>query len=49
MSLFDKLVEQVVAQNTDYPVLRTVIEKELLHQDILRVMSEGGYLKNLTE
>lgn len=48
MSLFDKLVEQVIAQNTDYPVLRTVIEKELLHQDILRVMSEGGYLKNLT-
>jgi hypothetical protein len=32
MSLFDKLVEQVIAQNTDYPVLRTVIEKELLHK-----------------
>lgn len=48
MNCFDKLVEQVIAQNTDYPVLRTVIEKELLHQDILRVMSEGGYLKNLT-
>lgn len=48
MNLFDNLVEQVVSQNTEYPVLRNVIEKELLHQDILRVMSEAGYLKNLT-
>lgn len=48
MNCFDRLVEQVVAQNAEYPVLRNVIEKELLHQDILRVMSEAGYLKNLT-
>ena len=48
MSCFDRLVEQVVAQNAEYPVLRNVIEKELLHQDILRVMSGAGYLKNLT-
>ena len=48
MTAFDTLVEQVISQNTDYPTLRTVIEKELLHYDILRCMSEAGFLKNLT-
>lgn len=48
MSIFDVLVEQVVSKNTEYPALRTVIEKELLHQDIVRVMNENGYLKKLT-
>ena len=47
-TVFDRLVEQVMLGNGEYPVLRAVIEKELLHQDILRVMSEGGYLRNLT-
>ena len=36
MPTFDTLVEQVISQNAEYPVLRTVIEKELLHHDILR-------------
>lgn len=48
MSTFDTLVEQVISQNTEYPTLRTVIEKELLHYDILRCMSEARFLKNLT-
>ncbi len=48
MTAFDSLVEQVVSKNQEYPALRNVIEKELLHQDILRVMSETGFLKNLT-
>ena len=48
MSTFDTLVEQIIFQNTEYPTLRTVIEKELLHYDILRTMNSAGFLKNLT-
>lgn len=48
MSTFDTLVEQIIYQNTEYPTLRTVIEKELLHYDILRIMNSAGFLKNLT-
>ena len=48
MSTFDTLVEQVIAQNPEYPTLRTVIEKELLHHDILRAMNGAGFLKSLT-
>lgn len=40
MSIFDVLVEQAVSKNTEYPALRTVIEKELLHHDIVRVMNK---------
>ena len=48
MSTFDTLIEQVIAQNSEYPALRTVIEKEILHYDILRAMSGAGFLKDLT-
>lgn len=48
MSTFDALVTNIILQNSDYPVLRTVIEKELLHQDILRAMNVRGFLKELT-
>ena len=48
MSVFDALVSQVISQNNEYPTLRTVIEKEILHYDILRCMNENGFLKNLT-
>ena len=48
MSTFDTLVSQVISQNVEYPILRTVIEKELLHYDIMRCMNEAGFLKNLT-
>src|SRR5574344_1431608 len=48
MTEFDNLVDKIVSQNTEYPVLRTIIEKELLHQDILRTMRDMGALKNLT-
>ena len=48
MSTFDTLVEEVISQNAEYPTLRTVIEKELLHYDILRAMNGAGFLKNLT-
>ncbi len=48
MSFFDTLVSQVILQSSEYATLRTVIEKELLHYDILRCMNEAGFLKNLT-
>lgn len=48
MYTFDKLVSEVISQNPEYPILRTAIEKEILHYDILRCMSEAGFLKNLT-
>ena len=48
MSIFDALVEQIISQNTGYPTFSTVIEKELLHYDIIRAMNGAGYLKNLT-
>ena len=48
MTNFDTLVFQVISQNAEYPALRTVIEKEILHYDILRAMSGAGSLKNLT-
>ena len=48
MSTFDTLISQIISQNPEYPVLRTVIEKEILHYDILRCMNEAGFLKNLT-
>lgn len=30
------------------PALKTVIEKEIIHHDILRILSEGGFLNRLT-
>lgn len=48
MPVFDDLVSQVISQNTEYPVLRTAIEKEILHLDILRCMNSAGFLKNIT-
>ena len=48
MSTFETLISQIISQNPEYPVLRTVIEKEILHYDILRCMNEAGFLKNLT-
>ena len=48
MSTFDTVISQIISQNQEYPVLRTVIEKEILHYDILRCMSEAGFLKNLS-
>ncbi len=48
MHAFDSLVSQVISQNIEYPTLRTVIEKELLHYDILRAMNSAGFLKTLT-
>jgi len=48
MSLFDKLVTQAMKSRTNLAPLRVVIEKELLHHDILREMSSTGLLNRLT-
>ena len=48
MSLFDQLVTEALRSRADLSALRPVVEKELLHHDILREMSEAGLLTGLT-
>lgn len=48
MNLFEQLVDQVMRSQPQLAPLRVVVEKELLHHDILREMSRAGFLKNLT-
>lgn len=47
MSLFDQLVDQAIGNNTDLANLRVVVEKELLHHDIMLALSEAGLLEKL--
>jgi len=48
MSLFDQLVEDALNNTQDLAPLKIVVEKELLHHDILRILSEAGLLSQLT-
>lgn len=48
MSLFDTLVDEAVRNRPALSALRPVVEKELLHHDILREMSEAEFLSKLT-
>lgn len=48
MSLLDRLVDEALRSRGDLVTLRPVVEKELLHHDILREMSEAGLLAGLT-
>ncbi|WP_462325372.1 nucleotidyl transferase AbiEii/AbiGii toxin family protein [Desulfoplanes sp.] len=48
MNLFEKLVTQALRDNKDMAVLQPVVEKEILHHDILREMSSAGLLERLT-
>lgn len=48
MSLLDRLTGQILSGKQELHTLRPVVEKEILHQDILREMSHAGFLKNLT-
>lgn len=48
MSLFDQLVSEALRSRAELTTLRPVVEKELLHHDILREMSEAGLLTSLT-
>lgn len=48
MSLFDTLVSEALKNQRDLAPLRVVVEKEILHHDILREMSTAGLLDRLT-
>ena len=48
MSLFDQLVDVALRTRADLSPLRPVVEKELLHHDILREVSEAGLLAGFT-
>lgn len=48
MNLFDRLVTEALKNQPNLSHLRIVIEKELLHHDILRILSTNNLLKNLT-
>ena len=48
MSLFDHLVKEAMINQEGLAPLQVVVEKELLHHDILREMSRAGLLKHLT-
>ena len=48
MSLFDELVDEALRNHQDLAPLRSVVEKELLHHDIMLAMSSAGMLARLT-
>jgi predicted nucleotidyltransferase component of viral defense system len=48
MNLFDKLVTEALRNQPSLSPLRIVVEKELLHHDILRVLRDNDLLQNLT-
>lgn len=48
MSLFDQLVDEAISRQQPLAALRMVVEKELLHHDILRILSQAGLLAKLT-
>lgn len=48
MNLFDQLVHVAMQQQQSLLALRPVVEKELLHHDILKVLSQEGLLHQLT-
>jgi len=48
MSLFEQLVAEAIRGVPQFAPLQVVVEKELLHHDILREMSRAGFLQKLT-
>jgi predicted nucleotidyltransferase component of viral defense system len=48
MNLFDRLVQQAMQATPEMGSLKAVVEKELLHHDILREMNAAGLLTGLT-
>lgn len=48
MSLFDRLTDEALRNLPGHAPLRAVVEKELLHHDILREMNAAGLLSSLT-
>jgi predicted nucleotidyltransferase component of viral defense system len=48
MNLFDQLVTEALKNQPTLSLLRVVVEKELLHHDILRILNNNNLLQNLT-
>lgn len=48
MNLFDQLVTKALENQPHLESLRIVVEKELLHHDIIRILSEQHLLQDLT-
>lgn len=48
MNLFDQLVNEALKNQPDLNTLKIAVEKELLHHDILRILSEDNLLSKLT-
>src|SRR5699024_5561882 len=48
MSIFDARVDQALRNQQDLMALRNVVEKEILHHDILREMAAADLLQQLT-
>jgi hypothetical protein len=48
MNLFDQLTDEALRNVPGHAPLRAVVEKELLHHDILREMNAAGLLSSLT-
>ena len=48
MNLFDQLVTEALKNQPNLSSLRIVVEKELLHHDILRILSQNNLLTHLT-
>lgn len=48
MALFDTLVDEAIRAQGDLAVLRPVVEKEILHHDILRELNHADLLQRLT-
>jgi predicted nucleotidyltransferase component of viral defense system len=48
VNLFDSIADAALETNAAYAALRPVVEKEILHHDILREMNKAGLLKGLT-
>lgn len=48
MNLFDQLINEALERQPQLASLRMVVEKELLHHDILRILDDNGILAHLT-
>ena len=48
MNNFNNLSEKVLIANPKLSVQRLTVEKEIIHQDILRIMNNEGFLEKLT-
>lgn len=48
MNLFDELVNEALTNHPEFSLLRMVVEKELLHHDIFRILSNANILSQLS-